>query len=226
MQQRTTAPKRVSAAAGPATPWRETVAATVTGLGLELVEIERVPAGLLRVTIDRMPGRRYPDGGEAVTVDDCERVTRQLQYALEVDGVDYSRLEVSSPGLDRPLHREADYERFAGQAVSLTLKEPFQGRKVWKGVLGRADGGGWQLVLGTEPPRRGRPGAKAAPAAAAPQVLGFALDEVREARLVPVVDFKGRRLAAGPSAADEPAPGAPQGQDRPGPEAQAGETER
>jgi ribosome maturation factor RimP len=205
--QRTPRPQRIGAAAGPVTPWRETVAATVTGLGYELVDIERVPAGTLRVFIDRVPGRTYGSGGgEFVTVEDCEQVTRQLQYALEVDAVAYTRLEVSSPGLDRPLRREADYERFAGQEVSLTLKLPFQGRKVWKGVLGRAaEAGGWCLLLSERkaaPKKAARPSAKGAgksagvPAAAAAdgagQVLGFTLDEVREARLVPVVDFKGR----------------------------------
>ena len=198
--QRTVAPQRTGAAAGAFTPWRETVAATVAGLGYELVDIERVPSGTLRVYIDRVPGRAYASGdGEFVTVDDCEQVTRQLQYALEVDTVSYSRLEVSSPGLDRPLRTEADYERFAGQEVSLTLKLPFQGRKVWKGVLGRAqEGGGWCLVL-TERKPAGNPGARPArkpveakAAEPAAQVLGFTLDEVREARLVPVVDFKGR----------------------------------
>jgi ribosome maturation factor RimP len=188
------------------TPWRETVATTVAGLGYELVDIERVPAGTLRVYIDRVPGRPYASGaGEFVTVEDCEQVTRQLQYALEVDAVSYTRLEVSSPGLDRPLRTEADYERFSGQEVSLTLKLPFQGRKVWKGVLGRAqEGDGWCLVLAEHKPA-GKPGkrparkpvvaqgAEAANAAdPAARVLGFTLDEVREARLVPVVDFKGR----------------------------------
>lgn len=155
----------------------------MTGLGYELVDVERAPRGLLRVFIDRVPGRSYPTGGgEFVTVDDCEAVTRQLQYALEVDGVDYARLEVSSPGLDRPLKTPADYERFLGQAVSLVLKLPFQGRKTWHGVLARAEAPaeGWQLLL--------RQGARE-------QVLGFAIDEVREARLVPVVDFKGRKAA-------------------------------
>jgi ribosome maturation factor RimP len=201
--QRTVGPQRADAAAGAFTPWRETVAATVAGLGYELVDIERVPSGTLRVYIDRVPGRAYASGdGEFVTVDDCEQVTRQLQYALEVDTVSYTRLEVSSPGLDRPLRTEADYERFAGQEVSLTLKLPFQGRKVWKGVLGRAEeGGGWCLLL-TERKPVGKPGARLArrPVAAkqasaaepAAQVLGFTIDEVREARLVPVVDFKGR----------------------------------
>lgn len=159
--------------------WREAVDQTVTGLGYEVVDTERAARGLLRIFIDRVPGRVYPTGeSECVTVDDCEQVTRQLQYALEVEGVDYARLEVSSPGLDRPLRTEADYERFAGNAVSLTLKLPFQGRKVWKGVLSRADDGRWQVAF-----IDGK----------AEQVLGFGFDEVREARLVPVVDFKGRR---------------------------------
>ncbi|MDP1648979.1 MAG: ribosome maturation factor RimP [Rubrivivax sp.] len=187
------------------------MAATVTGLGYELVDIERVPSGTLRVFIDRVPGRACTGGaGEFVTVEDCEQVTRQLQYALEVDAVAYTRLEVSSPGLDRPLKREADYERFAGHEVSLTLKLPFQGRKVWKGVLVRSEqGGGWCLELSgrkvsvkAAAKPAGKAGVKtaaqaAAPAAPAAQVLGFALDEVREARLVPVVDFKGRQSKDG-----------------------------
>lgn len=176
---------------------RGAIDTTVSGLGYELVDVERAPRGLLRVTIDRLPGRTYPSGpvgagSEFVTVDDCELVTRQLQYALEVDGVPYERLEVSSPGLDRPLKTEAHFERFSGLEVSLTLKQPFQGRKAFKGVLGRAEAG-WSLVF--DAGKDGR------------QVLGFALDEVREARLVPVVDFKGRKGrkmdvdAAGPAAA-------------------------
>jgi ribosome maturation factor RimP len=176
---------------------RGAIDTTVSGLGYELVDVERAPRGLLRVTIDRLPGRSYPSGpvgagSEFVTVDDCELVTRQLQYALEVDGVAYERLEVSSPGLDRPLKTEAHFERFSGLEVSLTLKQPFQGRKAFKGVLGRAEQG-WSLVF--DAGKDGR------------QVLGFALDEVREARLVPVVDFKGRKArkmdvdAAGSAAA-------------------------
>jgi ribosome maturation factor RimP len=159
---------------------RQAVENIVTGLNYELVDVERAAGGLLRVTIDRIPGHVYISGGEEfVTVDDCEAVTRQLQYALEVDGVDYARLEVSSPGLDRPLRREGDWVRFAGQQVSLTLKAPLQGRKVYRGLLERTEGG-WRLVLDGK----------------ADQGLDFTLDEVREARLVPVVDFKGRRPAA------------------------------
>jgi len=162
--------------------WRDAIEQTVTGLGYDPVDVERSGRGLLRVFIDRIPGRVYPSGeGEFVTVDDCELVTRQLQYALEVDAVAYERLEVSSPGLDRPLRRAADYERFAGLEVSITLKLPFQGRKVWNGVLTQGEGEGWSLVF------------KDAKDNKTDQVLAFTLDEVREARLVPVVDFKGRR---------------------------------
>jgi len=184
---------------------RQAVENIVTGLNYELVDVERAAGGLLRVTIDRVPGRVYASGGEEfVTVEDCEAVTRQLQYALEVDGVDYARLEVSSPGLDRPLRREADWLRFAGQPVSLTLKAPLQGRKGYRGLLERTEAG-WRLVLDGKND----------------QALDFVLDEVREARLVPVVDFKGRRSAANTSTGTGDAAAAPKsetgtdgGQDR------------
>ena len=186
--------RELTVAAGPRVGWREAITATVTGLGFELVDVERAQRGLLRVFIDRIPGHSYSLPGEFITVDDCEQVTRQLQYALEVEGLDYARLEVSSPGLDRPLHTEADCERFAGQVVQVTLKAPFQGRKKWEGVLTRAEDGAWSLVF-----KDGK----------AEQVLGFKFDEVREARLVPVVDFKGRKSKDGGSAgaADNAVPG-------------------
>lgn len=179
---------------------------TAAALGYELVDVERAARGLLRVTIDRLPGRAYPgdagpagDGSErgSITVEDCEAVTRQLQYALEVEGVDYARLEVSSPGLDRPLRSASDFQRFEGAMVALTLKEPFEGRKAWKGVLGRA-AEGWTLTF--EEARSSRQ-------------LSFALDEVRDARLVPVLDFKGRRGSGG-TAGPRAAADADGGQDR------------
>ena len=175
--------------------WREAIERTVHALNYELVDVERAPRGLLRIYIDRIDSQVYPTGeSEFILVEDCEQVTRQLQYSLEVDGVDYARLEVSSPGLDRPLRREADYEHFAGQAVSLTLKVPFQGRKVYKGELQRAEAG-WILEFSDGKTGQG-------------QVLAFTLDEVREARLVPVVNFKGRSRDAVPDAAQVLAPGA------------------
>jgi len=161
--------------------WQSAVETTVTGLGYELVDAEKGAGGLLRVFIDVPPS---PDGAEApraVTVDDCERVTRQLQHVLEVEGCAYERLEVSSPGLDRPLKKAADYARFVGEQVEVTLRLPFKGRKKYRGELSAREGG-WRLLL------------EAGGGADADQrALDFVLDEVREARLVPVVDFKGRR---------------------------------
>ena len=183
------------------------VETTVTGLGYDLVEIERSAGGLLRVTIDWPwePASAETDAtvDEAqITVEDCERVTRQLQYALEVEAVDYRRLEVSSPGIDRPLRHARDFERFVGHLVDLTLKEPLGAavaegktsplRKKFRGTLERTDAGGWQIVWQDEV--KAKPGQRiSAKRAAAPwHALGFALDELREARLAPVVDFKGR----------------------------------
>ena len=180
--------------------WSQAVEKTVTGLGYELVDVERSAGGLLRVYIDRVPGRAYPTGEhEFVTVEDCEAVTRQLQYVLEVENTDYARLEVSSPGLDRPLKLPEHYARFAGQQVQITLKLPFQGRKKFQGTLhaapseahgegGGAAGAGWQLIFND---------------GKVDQVLAFAFDEVREARLVPVLDFKGRRGKGAPAKPSE-----------------------
>ena len=191
--------------------WQDAAQRTVTGLGYELVDFERTAGGQLRIYIDRVPGTEYPAGASesgAVTVDDCEAVTRQLQYVLEVEQCDYTRLEVSSPGLDRPLKREADYARFAGERVALTLKLPLAGRKKFEGRLVQREGG-WRLEVEAAPagkgPKAARVAAKPAELAepAGPQALDFVLDEVREAHLVPVVDFKGRaRTAAAESVHD------------------------
>ena len=197
--------------------WQTVVERTVVALGYDLVEVERSGGGLVRVTIDRLAGDLQ---GEFITVDDCEKVTRQLQHLLEVEGAPYERLEVSSPGLDRPLKKEADYVRFAGELVTLTLKAPFRGRKRFQGRLLAPEGAGnsWRLALVAEPAaddgaarfarRKSAPVAqRSAPATGdgAEQALEFRLDEVRDARLVPVVDFKGRRLPpSGPRAAEVP----------------------
>ena len=184
--------------------WQDAALRTVAGLGYELVDLERSGGGLVRVFIDRVPGTVYLAGASetgAVTVDDCEAVTRQLQYVLEVEQCDYTRLEVSSPGLDRPIQREADYQRFAGSMVALTLKLPLAGRKKFEGLLAAREGG-WRLELSPSPPPKWSIGSKAARAlapaseAAAMRALDFVLEEVREAHLLPVVDFKGRARTA------------------------------
>jgi len=187
---------------------------TVAGLGYELVEVERAPGGLLRVTIDHPPADGMPE--RFINVDDCERVTRQLQHVLEVEGLAYERLEVSSPGLDRPLKSAADFRRFVGEQVEVTLKVPFKGRKRFRGELMAAEDG-WRVLLAptaaaaaakkhaASRSAQARAAARAAEAgdtvpaaveaAGEEKVLDFSLDEVREARLVPVIDFKGRPFA-------------------------------
>jgi len=174
--------------------WQAAVELTVTGMGYDLVDCDRSPRGLLRVFIDHaepvaasvadsVAPAALPladPASEFITVDDCERVTRQLQHVLEVEGVAYERLEVSSPGLDRPLKKARDYERFSGEQIEITLKVPFNGRKKYSGVLSEGEDGGWRVVFND---------------GKADQALDFSLDEVRDARLVPVVDFKGRRFA-------------------------------
>ena len=99
---------------------QDVVEQSVAGLGYALVDIERTSA-LLRVTID-WPWT--PGAERFITVEDCEKLTRQLRFALEVEAIDFRRLEVSSPGIDRPLRTQADFERFAGEVVDLVLKQP------------------------------------------------------------------------------------------------------
>jgi ribosome maturation factor RimP len=100
---------------------------TLAGLGYELVDLERSPGGkLLRVFIDK------PDG---VNVDDCVTVSNHLSRLLAVESVDYDRLEVSSPGLDRPLKKTADFIRFAGESVKLRLRVALQGQRNFVGIL-------------------------------------------------------------------------------------------
>ena len=183
---------------------QDIVAQTVAGLGYELVELERTAGGTLRVTID-FPWEPAGSEEKLVNVEDCERVTRQLQYTLEVEEVDYKRLEVSSPGIDRPLRTEKDFERYAGEVVDITLKAPMgaaaagqvaANRRKFRGTLEQApDGKGWQVTWSDEPaPKPGQKvSKKRAPAPL--QALGFTLDELKEARLAPIVDFKGRRRA-------------------------------
>ena len=92
----------------------ELIEMTVVGMGYELVEFETSPrARLLRVFIDRPESERAEKSG--ISVEDCAAVSGQLSRVFMVENVDYDRLEVSSPGLDRPLVKAADFRRFAGQ---------------------------------------------------------------------------------------------------------------
>jgi ribosome maturation factor RimP len=109
---------------------------TVLGLGYELVDIEMSPRGrTIRVFID------LPDKEGGVDVDDCARVSNQLSRVFEVENVDYDRLEISSPGLDRVVRKAVDFERFAGQDIQIKLRIPVNNRRNFQGeLLGHKDG--------------------------------------------------------------------------------------
>jgi len=109
------------------------VEATLAGMGFELVDMQLSGGGrLLRLFIDRPGG---------ITVDHCAEVSRQLTRVFAVEGIDYERLEVSSPGLDRPLRKAADFVRFAGSKVDVRMRTPdASGRRRFTGLLRGADG--------------------------------------------------------------------------------------
>jgi len=143
---------------------RELVESTVEAMACEPVGVEYHTAGrhsLLRVYIDK------PDG---VTIDDCADVSRQLSAVLDVEDPISGQytLEVSSPGLDRPLYREADFERFTGRDVKIRTMAPIEGRKRFNGrLLGIEDG---RVVIEMEGER-----------------VSLELDSIHDARLVPDV---------------------------------------
>jgi ribosome maturation factor RimP len=156
----------------------ELIEKTVTGMGYELVDFEQAARGLWRVYIDF--AAENADKG-SITVDDCEKVTHQLLHVLTVENAAYERLEVSSPGLDRPLKKMADYMRFAGQEALVKLRLPMPGtanRKTFQGILHVPDGDKLKLEF------EGNNG---------PAILEFTLAEVDKARLVPKVDFRSRK---------------------------------
>ena len=138
---------------------------TVVGLGYELVDVEMSPRGrTIRVFIDA-PGR-----ASGVDVEDCAKVSNQLTRVFEVENVDFDRLEVSSPGLDRPLVKAADFRRFAGQEVQLKLRVPLGNQRNFSGVLeGLEDADGTESVRLRVDETQHR----------------FALDNIDRARLVP-----------------------------------------
>lgn len=117
----------------------ELLESTLAGLGYELVDLERSARGkLLRVFIDK------PDG---VSVDDCVAVSNHLSRLFAVENVDYDRLEVSSPGLDRPLKKASDFVRFAGESVKLRLRVALQGQRNFVGILREVSDGVLKLEV-------------------------------------------------------------------------------
>ena len=118
---------------------REIVEPTVNGLGYELVDMEMSNRNkMLRLFIDKAGG---------VNVDDCARVSNHLTRLFAVEGYDYDRLEVSSPGLDRVLKKDADFMRFAGEKAQIKLRLPLEGRRNFVGVLRGVNAGCLQLEV-------------------------------------------------------------------------------
>jgi ribosome maturation factor RimP len=136
---------------------------TLPPMGYELVDCDRsARSGLVRVFIDKPAG---------VGVEDCARVSNHLVRLFTVENIEYSRLEVSSPGLDRPLKKPADYVRFTGEEAQLQLREGIDNARRLKGILRGIDGDA--VLLDTEAGRR-----------------AIALGNIEKARLVPKIEWR------------------------------------
>jgi len=117
----------------------ELLDSTLAGLGYELVDVERSARGkLIRVFIDKPSG---------VSVDDCVAVSNHLSRLLAVENIDYDRLEISSPGLDRPLKKAADFIRFAGESAKLRLRVALEGQRNFVGILREVNDGVLKLEV-------------------------------------------------------------------------------
>lgn len=171
-----------------------TVGIAVSSLGLALVEVERAANGLLRVYIDR------PDGNGSVTVEDCSTVSNHLSHLFTVENVDYERLEVSSPGLDRVLKSAADFVRYQGQPVKVRLNTAVDARKRFSAIVQSVAGNNvvFALIDESEAAESSRAGpkkrsnaksmTKAKPdstAVAAQQTITVELGQIEKARLIP-----------------------------------------
>ena len=103
---------------------------TLPGLGYELVDFELTAQGTLRVFIDQPGG---------ITVEDCATVSNHLSRVFMVEDIDYKNLEISSPGLDRPLKKAADFVRFAGEQAKIKTRLPVEGQKNFVGRIERCE---------------------------------------------------------------------------------------
>src|SRR6266852_3854505 len=122
---------------------REAASRVAAGYGLEIFDVQfrREASGMvLRVRIDRPGPAAHAE--ESVSVQDCANVSRDLSAILDVEDVVPTAytLEVSSPGLDRPLRRPDDYRRFAGRRAKVVMRERVDGQGFFKGRLGGVDG--------------------------------------------------------------------------------------
>ncbi|MFC0679200.1 ribosome maturation factor RimP [Lysobacter korlensis] len=121
------------------------LAPTVESLGVELLGVEYLPGSgnaVLRLYIDVPANETVGESPRSVTIEDCEAVSREVSAQLDVEDPISSHytLEVSSPGLDRPLFGAAQFARFVGESVKVTLRLPHEGRRRLTGVISRVDG--------------------------------------------------------------------------------------
>lgn len=126
--------------------WRDLIGSVVTGLGFELVGVEYHAAGRHSVL------RVYIDSASGVTVDDCASVSHQVSGVLDVEDLIRGQytLEVSSPGLDRPLFSVDDFERFRGRDVQVRMDAPVNGRRRFMGRLLGVGGGVVRILVDQE----------------------------------------------------------------------------
>jgi len=118
---------------------------TLPPMGYELVDWEMSRGRMVRVFIDKLglePEAGKAGAGAGITVDDCARVSNHLTRLFVVENIDYERLEVSSPGMDRPLTKLADYARFSGEEAQVHLHELTDGVRRIKGILRGIEGDG------------------------------------------------------------------------------------
>ncbi|AGF46964.1 hypothetical protein CDSE_0680 [Candidatus Kinetoplastibacterium desouzaii TCC079E] len=154
---------------------------------IELVDIERSSSGLLRIIIDKIGG---------VYIEDCENVSHHLSHVFAVENIDYKNLEVSSPGIDRPLRKESDFVRFVGERIEIKFYNAFNNKKIFRGILfleetstsnydetSRLDS--YDMKFGIKVDNLGDKND--------PQIINFVLNDVDRAKLDPVLDFKGKR---------------------------------
>ncbi len=111
----------------------ELLESTLQGMGYELIEVERLAHNkLLRIFVDK-------EGG--INIDDCVAISNHLSRLFAVENIDYGRMEVSSPGLNRPLRKETDFLRYNGETVKLKLRVPIEGQRNFVGVLRETNNG-------------------------------------------------------------------------------------
>jgi ribosome maturation factor RimP len=130
----------------------------IAGLGYELVDWERSGKGaLLRIFVDKAGG---------ISIDECAQISQHLSRLLAVEGVNYDRLEVSSPGLDRVLRKEQDFARFIGERARVKLRVALDGQRNFIGILRAVNDGKLELDIDGK-------------------LLAFELGNLERARLVP-----------------------------------------